>query len=85
MWFAWPSAARDHNHFCDITLVDLTITELDGKHRTWNLSADVADNVLDGNPHADRLGNKDVWHFSHGRRQQSDARRGSNCRRRRCW
>jgi hypothetical protein len=31
------------------------------------LSADVADNVLDGNPHADRLGNKAVWHFLKGR------------------
>ena len=27
----------------------------------------MADNVLDGNPHADRQGNKDVWHFSRGR------------------
>ena len=59
--------AREHNHYCDLTLIDLTITELDGKHRVWNLSADVADNVLDGNPHADRQGNKDVWHFSRGR------------------
>jgi hypothetical protein len=60
-------AAREHNHFCDTTLVDLTITELDGKHRTWNLSADIADNVLDGNPHADRQGNKNVWRFCKGR------------------
>ena len=26
----------------------------------------MADNVLDGNPHADKLGNKDVWSFVRG-------------------
>ena len=60
-------AAREHNHFCDTTLVDLTVTELDGSHRKWSLSADVADNVLTGNPHADKLGNPGVWHFMRGR------------------
>jgi hypothetical protein len=59
-------ASRDHDDGCDLTLVDLTITELDGKHRTWNLSHDVADSVLAGNPHADRLGNKAVWLFAKG-------------------
>ncbi len=60
-------AAREHNHFCDTTLVDLTVTELDGSHRKWNLSADVTDNVLASNPHADKLGNSAVWHFMRGR------------------
>ena len=44
-----------------LTLVDLTIKEIGGKERSWNLAADVADTVLAANPHADRLGNKDVW------------------------
>ncbi len=26
----------------------------------------MADNILDGNPHADKLGNKDVWSFVKG-------------------
>lgn len=60
-------AARDHDDGCDLTLVDLTVTELDGLRRTWNLSADVADSVLQGNPHMDRFGNQKVWLFAKGR------------------
>lgn len=53
---------RDANHACDLTDLELTLTNnADG--RAWNLSGDVASDVLAGNPHADRLGNKDVWHF----------------------
>jgi hypothetical protein len=59
--------ARNGDHTCDLTLVDLTITELSGLKRNWNLSNDVADNILDANPHADRLGNKDIWQFAKGR------------------
>jgi hypothetical protein len=58
--------ARNRDHGCDLTLVDLTIKEIGGKGRTWNLSADVADAVLDANPRADRLGNKGVWLFARG-------------------
>ncbi|MGE3818491.1 MAG: DUF1592 domain-containing protein [Isosphaeraceae bacterium] len=51
---------RDGNHACDLTAVDLTLT---GEGATWDLAADVAPDVLAGNPHADRLGNPGVWHF----------------------
>ena len=34
--------------------------------RTWDLAADVADNVQDANPHADKLGNAAVWSFVEG-------------------
>ncbi len=51
---------RDGNHSCDLTAVDLTLT---GDGKTWDLAADVSPDVLAGNPHADRLGNPDVWHF----------------------
>ncbi len=57
---------RNGDHTCDLTHVDLTITDTADPKRRWNLSSDVADNVLDGNPHADRLGNKDVWRFVRG-------------------
>ena len=30
------------------------------------LAGDVADNIQDGNPHADKLGNKDIWSFVRG-------------------
>ncbi|HWY87424.1 MAG TPA: DUF1587 domain-containing protein, partial [Gemmataceae bacterium] len=48
------------NHSCDLTAVDLTLTSGD---KTWDLAKDVSSDVLAGNPHADRLGNKAVWHF----------------------
>lgn len=55
--------ARDKNHVCDTTHIDLTLTELDGAKREWDLASDVVDRVLDGNPLADSFGNKDIWHF----------------------
>jgi hypothetical protein len=51
---------RDGNHSCDLTAVDLDLT--DGA-RTWNLAKDVSPNILAGNPHTDSLGNAGVWHF----------------------
>lgn len=58
---------RDGNHACDLTAVDLVITEIaanpGAEGRTWNLARDVATDILAGNPHPDRLGNPDVWHF----------------------
>ena len=51
---------RDGNHSCDLTAVDLNLT--DGT-RTWNLTKEVSPNILAGNPHADSLGNAGVWHF----------------------
>ncbi len=51
---------RDGNHSCDLTAVDLALT--DGT-RTWDLAKDVSPDILAGNPHADRLGNPGVWHF----------------------
>ena len=53
---------RDANHGCDLTDLELTLTSA-ADSRAWSLSGDVASDVLAGNPHADRLGNKDLWHF----------------------
>jgi mono/diheme cytochrome c family protein len=59
--------ARDGNHSCDLTEIEFTVTGIGNeKGRVWDLAADVADDVLAGNPHADRLGNKDVWRFVKG-------------------
>ena len=52
---------RDHS--CDLTAVDLTIRESGGEAREWNLTRDVVDDILAGNPHADSRGHADVWHF----------------------
>jgi hypothetical protein len=51
---------RDGNHSCDLTAIDLRIA---AQQQTWDLAADVSPEVLAGNPHRDRFGNKEVWHF----------------------
>ncbi len=58
--------AKNGDHTCDLTEIGLTITETDKPGRVWDLSADVADNILLGNPHSDKLGNADVWRFVKG-------------------
>lgn len=58
--------AKNGDHGCDLTRVGLTIIERGGENRVWDLSQDVAGNVLDGNPHADGLGNAGVWSFVKG-------------------
>lgn len=51
---------------CDSTVVEWEIAQTgDEKHR-WQLAADMLDGPIDderSNPHADRLGNSDVWSF----------------------
>ena len=58
--------AKDENHVCDMTAIALTITDADNPGRAWDLARDVGGSVHDGNPHADRLGNKDTWSFVRG-------------------
>lgn len=55
--------ARDNNHVCDTTHIELKLTEEDGPKRVWDLAADIVDTVLQSNPHPDSHGNADVWHF----------------------
>src|SRR5262249_28116894 len=33
------------------------------KGRRWHVAPDVSGDLLAGNPHADRMGHRDVWHF----------------------
>jgi hypothetical protein len=51
------------DHSCDSTTVELTMTEVASKTRVWNLASDVVDDIQAANPHADSLGNTDVWYF----------------------
>jgi len=53
--------ARDANHSCDLTAIDLVLTGGDGQE--WSLAKEVSPDVLAGNPHADRSGRQGVWHF----------------------
>jgi hypothetical protein len=62
--------AKDGDQSCDLTKVDLTIALTDGAAinfgKSWNLTADIADSVLAGNPHTDKYGNPGVWSFVKG-------------------
>ncbi len=64
---------RDREHSCDLTEIDLSITEADGDKRTWSLAGDCANSISAGNPHADSLGNADIWHFYSGLIDGSEA------------
>jgi hypothetical protein len=62
------------NHSCDTTTVELVIALADGPV-VWNLTADVVDDLHQGgkgNPHSDRQGHDQVWHFW----DMADSRRG---------
>lgn len=54
---------RDGNHACDLTAVNISLTDSADASHVWDLAADVSPDVLAGNPHADRLDNRGVWHF----------------------
>ncbi len=47
---------------CDTTVIDLDIAENNG-NRKWNLTREIVPDLHAGNPHADTLGNTEVWHF----------------------
>lgn len=54
---------REGNHACDLTDIELVIEAAGDDARKWSLTADVANDVLAGNPHPDRYGIAGVWHF----------------------
>ena len=58
--------AKDGNHTCDMTAIEYCLTETGKPGHVWNLAADVATNVQDGNPHGDTQGNPGVWGFVRG-------------------
>jgi hypothetical protein len=58
--------AKDGDHSCDLTQINLRIAQVGGANRVWDLASDVADTVLTGNPHADRYGDAQVWSFVKG-------------------
>jgi len=55
--------AKEGNHFCDTTIVELAVTETGAGGRTWELTREVVDSIHAGNPHPDAAGHPDVWHF----------------------
>ncbi len=51
------------HHGADSTLVEFEIADVDGAGQRWNVTRDVVEDFLAGNPHADRYGNKATWFF----------------------
>ena len=56
-------AAKEGNHICDTTIIELVITESGAGGRTWDLTREVVDSIHAGNPHPDAEGHAGVWHF----------------------
>jgi hypothetical protein len=59
------------NYSCDTTVVELIISAADGS-TFWDLERDLRDDPLRSNPHPDRQGHADVWHFC----DMGESRRG---------
>ena len=55
--------AREGNHACDLTDVDLRLTGAGPSPQHWSLAEDVSGSVLAANPHADKSGHAGVWQF----------------------
>ncbi|MEI6343532.1 MAG: DUF1592 domain-containing protein [Verrucomicrobiota bacterium] len=55
--------ARDGNHSCDLTRVELRLADVADPARAWDLAKEVSGDLWAGNPHADAAGRPDVWHF----------------------
>jgi hypothetical protein len=60
---------RNHDHGCDLTAIDLTITpsspaaNSDKPVEPWDLAKDVSASIATSNPLPDTRGNADIWHF----------------------
>ena len=65
------------NYTCDLTEMNLTITEVQGEKRTWDLAGDGSSDLLASNPHADGHGNPRVWHFYTGKMSTVDRDQGA--------
>lgn len=58
--------AKDENHFCDLTKVNLKISEVEKPHREWDLTKNLVEEILAGNPRSDHYKNAEVWSFVKG-------------------
>jgi uncharacterized protein YndB with AHSA1/START domain len=57
---------KEGNHVCDLTHIDMTLTETGGAKREWDAAREISGNILEGNPLKDSHGHGGVWHFYHG-------------------
>ena len=57
---------KERSHTCDLTAIELVISETGGARRAWNLAHDLSPDLHAGNPHPDSHGNPGTWHFYRG-------------------
>jgi len=57
---------RAGQHACDLTQVNLVVTETSGEKRSWDLAAEISKDIHAGNPHPDSHGFEGTWHFYKG-------------------
>ena len=57
---------RQKNHSCDLTQINMVITEFDGARRQWDMAREISGNILESNPLKDTHGHDDIWHFYNG-------------------
>ena len=68
---------KQGSHACDLTEINLVIREITGSQRTWDLAKDVSDTIQQANPHSDRYGNAQTWHFYQGDMKSLNQKAGS--------
>jgi len=57
---------RSGDYACDLTTINLTITETGGGQRVWDAAKEISGNILQSNPRTDKYGNRKTWHFYQG-------------------
>lgn len=55
--------AKDGDYGADTTIIEMEMTELRSKGLSWNITDEVVDDFLSGNPHPDKMGNPYTWLF----------------------
>jgi hypothetical protein len=56
------------NYGADTTIIEFNVEEVGGSGQRWNLAADLLEDFLSGNPHADRHGHEATWCFLDARK-----------------
>ena len=63
---------REGNHACDLTEINLVISELIDRQRVWDMAAELSRNIHVGNPLDDIFGNEKTWHIYKGKMTSLD-------------
>ena len=68
------------NHSCDLTNINMIVSEVSGPKRKWNLALEVSSRIHEGNPIRDAHGNDSIWHFYKGALAEVNGGSGNSAR-----